>query len=190
MARWLKEHPYWSLITGMGLGLLVGVGMLMGALATVLVDENRALIPAETLLHATGSDSGDMMAVATGPIAEGVEGVFFLDFLTGDLSGWVMNRRTGGVGGLYKRNVIGDLGVVQGKKQKFLLVTGAAAMTRGGSQARAADCIVYVADQNTGNFAAYGLAVNSTAYATGRAQISPMILIGKGSARNVDLRVP
>jgi len=68
------------------------------------------------------------------------------------------------------------------------MVTGAATMTRGGSQNTAADCIVYVADQNTGNFAAYGLALNRTRYAAGAPQISPMILVGKGSARN--LRAP
>jgi len=190
MARWTKEHPYWSLVVGMGLGLLVGVGMLVGVLTTVMIDNGRAFVRPETHLHASGSDSGDTMAIATGPIAEGVEGVFFLDFLTGDLSGWVLNRRNGRIGGLYKYNVIGDLGVVPGKKQKFLMVTGAAVMTRGGSQSRAADCIVYVADQNTGNFAAYGLAVNRSAYAAGAPQVSPMILVGKGSARNVDLRAP
>lgn len=190
MAQWIKNHPYGSLLTGLGLGLLVGIGMLIGVLATVMVDDHHAVGLPETLLHATATDGGDTMAVATGVIAEGVEGVFFLDFLTGDLSGWLINRRTGGIGGIYKHNVIQDFQIVQGKKQKYLMVTGAAPMTRGGSQVRAGDCLVYIVDQNTGNFAAYGLAVNRSAYAAGAPQVSPMVLVGRGSARNIDLRGP
>ena len=190
MAHWTKRHPYGSLIIGIGLGLLVGIGMMFGALTAISWNQSPSLVLPETMLHATGSDSGTKMAIATGPITEGVEGVFILDFLTGDLSGWVINRRTGRMGGLYKHNVVQDLGVVQGKAQKYLMVTGAAPMTRGGSQAQPADCFVYVVDQNTGNFVAYGLRVNRSAYAAGAPQVAPLIPIAKGCARNVNLGRP
>lgn len=188
MAQWLKQHPYGVLVAGLGLGLTLGVGMLIGSLTTRVAGRAAGLTFPETALHASATDSGETFAMATGLIADGVEGVFFLDFLTGDLQCWVMNNRTGQMGGHFKHNISRDLGIIQGKTPRFLMVTGVAPMTRGSSGIRPADCIVYVADAKSGNFAAYALPFNRNAFNANAPQIAPMKLIGKGSARNIEFR--
>ena len=188
MTHWPKQRPVWLLGTGFLLGLMVGVGMLIGALAM------RSATPAPVFtlpgnqLHAVSTDSSDTFAMATGPISDGVEGVFFLDFLTGDLQCWVLNNRTGALGGQFRHNVVGDLGVEQGKKPRYLMVTGVASFRRGTSGMTPADSLVYVADANTGQFAAYALPWNRNAAARATPQVAEMIVVGKGSARNWELR--
>lgn len=190
MSQWLKKYPYGVLGAGFGLGLLVGVGMLAGALAAVALQDSRQFTFPETALHASATDAGETFSMATGQIAEGVEGVFFLDYLTGDLSCWVLNRRTGQLGGYFRHNVITDLGIDQSrKKAKYLMVTGLAPVNRGSSSVRPADSVVYVADATTGAFVAYMLPWNRNAYATGSSQMSDMMKVGQGSIRgNLNVR--
>jgi len=185
MLRRLKKTPWISLLTGLSLGLLVGVGMLIGALVTLSQPEVGFRLP-EQLLHATATDNGGTMALATGPIDGEVEGLFILDFLTGELQCLVVNSRSGQLGGMFKHNVAVDLGVEQGKQPKYIMVTGMANFrTATAGNIRPAASIVYVADANTGNYAAYSLPWNRQAQQVNVAQFSPMVLIGAGSARQV-----
>jgi len=128
--------------------------------------------------------------MCTGPIADGMEGVFFLDFLTGDLQCLVPNSRTGRVGGAYKYNVMADLGVEAGatKKPSFLMVTGVASFRTGGGDVRPADSILYVADANSGNWVSYSLPWSRTTAATGQPQGGTLVKIGFGKARDLELR--
>jgi hypothetical protein len=159
--------------------------MLAGALVVLRIGD-RLSFP-ETVLNATATHGGTTMAMATGPIADCVEGLFVMDFITGELQCWVYNPRTGQIGGMFKHNVVADLGVEQGKQPKYLLVTGQGSFRTGGGNIRPADAIVYVADENTGHFAAYVLPWNRQAQQFNMAQASPMQLLGKGNARNVQL---
>lgn len=188
MYRWLQNRPGVALATGLISGLLVGFGMLVGALvATDYLSSPRVQWP-ETSLQAVATHGTDSFAMATGPISDGVEGVFFLDFLTGELTCSVINPRTGQLGGLYRHRVIQDLGVEQGKKPSYLMVTGRANFRSSVGNVRPADSVVYVADANTGRFAAYALPWNRSAAAYNFAQTNPMVLIGKGTARSYELR--
>ena len=178
-----------TLAAGFVLGVLVGVGMLIGAWATMWVRPAASFVFPETALHATATDSGDTFGIATGLVADGIEGVFFLDFLSGDMQCWVINGRTGQTGGYFVQNVVADLGVEVGRKNpRYLMVTGQAPMQRGSSAMKPADSLVYVADANTGNFAVYALPWNRQATASNRPQQAPMALIFKGSARNLEIR--
>jgi hypothetical protein len=174
---------------GAAMGLLVGFGMLAGALIAIQVwgpqvDSPQIEFP-ESILHASATHGGNTMAMATGPIDAGVEGLFVLDFITGELQCSVLNPRTLQLGGLYKHNVVTDLGVEIGKQPRYLLVTGAANVRSQGGNIRPAQSIVYVADTNTGNYAAYMLPWNRTAQQYNFTQTNPMILLGRGTARNV-----
>ena len=188
MSHWPKRRPVWFLGTGFLLGLLVGVGMFVGAVVAWSVTQPPTLTFPEAQLHAMATDSSDSFAMSTGLIADGIEGVFFLDFLTGDLQCWVLNNRTGQLGGQFRHNVVQDLGVEQGKKPRYLMVTGAASFRRGASGLTPADSLVYVADANTGHFAAYALPWNRQAAARATPQVADMIIVGKGSARNWEIR--
>ncbi|MHB0956514.1 MAG: hypothetical protein ACYC6N_02895 [Pirellulaceae bacterium] len=180
-----------GLAVGFALGLLMGVGMLVGAWVTMWMQPavSSSFAFPETALHASATDSGDTFAIATGLVSDGIEGVFFLDFLSGDMQCWVINGRTGQTGGYFVQNVVADLGVEVGRKNpRYLMVTGQAPMSRGTSAMRPADSLVYVADANSGNFAVYALPWNRQATASNRAQQAPMALIFKGSARNLEIR--
>jgi hypothetical protein len=138
------------------------------------------------ILKADSAASNESFAMATGPIDSDVDGLFTLDFLTGELQCTVVNKRTGQLGGLFRANVVADLGV--GQNTKYLMATGRLSLPRGGYAARVADSIVYVLDTNTGNFVAYGLPWRPEVASIGYAQASAMKLLGQGKARNVPVR--
>lgn len=189
MSRWFSNRPLWMLIVGLSLGLLVGVGMLTGALVTIAHFDSNGQQRPEVILNATASHSGDTFAMATGPIDSDIEGLFILDYLTGELQCYVLNPRNGQFGGMFKHNVIADLGVQEGKNPNYVMVTGQAAFRRGTAmQGAPAGCAVYVADANTGNFAAYTIMFNQTMLRSGAAQQGPFTLLQTGKARTLELR--
>lgn len=175
-------------LAGLAAGLLLGAGMLVGVLVTRRA-ERSAEFPYQAL-YASATHGGENFAMATGPIADGVEGVFFLDYITGDLQCWVINPRTGFLGGRFQHNVALDLGVDRSKRPNYLLVTGTADFRTGGGAVTPAESVVYVADAHTGRFAAYSLPWNRNAAAVNQGQVAGMVLIGRGAARNLEIREP
>ncbi len=188
MLRHLRTHSAWMLLAGLAMGLLVGVGMMIGTLTALRTAPATGLAPPETLLHASASHSGKSMAMATGMVDEESEGVFILDYLTGDLQCYVMNPRTFTWSGMFKSNVIQDLGVQQGKEPNYVIVTGQTQFLRGTGVQTPAMCVVYVMDANTGNFAAYGLAWNRTMARGTQVQTDTLRLLQTGKARTLEIR--
>ena len=177
--RWKQSR--WTLLV---LGLALGAPL--GAVVAVQFSRPHMQLPT-TFLHASATHGGTTMAIATGPIQEGVEGFFVLDFITGELTCSVLNPRTGQMGGAYRANVVADLGGEQGKQPQYLLVTGAANFRTLGGNVTPAESVVYVADANTGRYVAYWLPWNRQAAQYNFAQASAMVVLGPGSARNVKL---
>lgn len=180
MLRHLKQSRWALLVFGLS------IGAVLGAVVTVQYSTPRIQLP-ETLLNAVATHGGSTMAIATGPIQDGVEGFFVLDFITGELTCSVLNPRTGAMGGAYRANVVADLGVEQGKQPQYLMVTGAANFRTQGGNVLPAESIVYVADANTGRYVAYWLPWNRQAAQYNFAQASPMMVLGTGSARNIQV---
>jgi hypothetical protein len=189
MVRQLFKQSTWMLFAGLVMGLLVGVGMLLGTLATVRSFPAGGVSLPETLLHASASHSGKSMAMATGLIDEEVEGLFTLDYLTGDLQCYVLNSRYPTQwSGMFKYNVIQDLGVEQGKDPNYVMVTGQAQFVRGTGTQTPAMCVLYVMDANSGNFAAYSLAWNRTMARQPQTQTGTLARLQTGKARMLELR--
>lgn len=188
MWKWCSTRPYLMLGVGLTVGLLVGVGMLVGALVATKAQDPAPISLPETLLRATASHGGETLAMATGYIDSDVEGLFVLDFLTGDLQCWVIYPKFGKIGAQYKHNVINDLGVQQGKKPSYVMVTGHAEMLRGAAAASPAGCVLYVADSNTGNVAVYTLPWNRNLARAAGAQVGGFVLLTTGKARDVMIR--
>ena len=140
-------------------------------------------------LMAAAAVGSDTMAVATGPIGKDAEGVFFLDFLTGDLQCLVYYPRAGGFGAHYYGNVLPNLGG-GGKNSKYLMVTGQALVSGSTGGARPGASLVYVTDTTTGLFAAYAVPWDQTAESGGRAQSGGLVYAGGGPIRNYQLRDP
>lgn len=140
-------------------------------------------------LQASSAASSDSMAVATGPISEDAEGIFFLDFNTGDLQCLVYYPRVGSFGARYFGNVLPQLGG-GGRNSQYLMVTGQA-VTRGSSgNTRPAASLVYVTDVTNGTFAAYAVPWDRTAESSNRAQTGQLIPVGGGPIRNYQLQDP
>jgi hypothetical protein len=180
MLRHLKQGHWALLVCGLMLGAL------LGAVVTVQFSSPRFELPA-TLLNASSTHGGTTMAIATGPIQEGVEGLFILDFITGELTCSVLNPRTGAMGGAFRANVVADLGVEQGKQPQYLMVTGAANFKTQGGSIAPAESVVYVADANTGHYVGYWLPWNRQAAQYNFTQASAMMVLGKGSSRNIQV---
>lgn len=127
------------------------------------------------------------MAVATGVIDEGTEGVFILDFLTGDLQCWVINPRVGQFTNLFKTNVIADLGVEQGKAPDYVMAAGVADF-RGPASTNFGRSVIYVADGNTGNVACYAVPWSRQLAATASVQTGILQRVAVGKARVVAIQ--
>jgi len=180
---------------GLGLtaGLLVCVGMVVGIFATnhqtQIEGINVAQLPPElvTKLHASSADGGASFAIATGPIDSDVEGLFALDFVTGELQCYVPNT-FGKFIAVYKYNVLADLGIQKSKSPSFAMVTGGVNSPRGSGPTRPASSIVYVADCTSGNVAAYGIPWSRQAAKSGHPQGGTMKLLAKFKGRTALIR--
>lgn len=156
-----------ALLSGVALTLLTGIAFYAGRQSANLDFESdlkssainpsgfsRDQLPPE-FLAATASHGGSNMAVSTGQVAENGEGFFALDFVTGDLKGWVFNPARGNAG-LFMTNVQSQLGPVS-KNPEYLLVTGVAMSAQIGGNLRTGGSLVYVVDMRSGYFAAYSV---------------------------------
>ncbi|MBM3953538.1 MAG: hypothetical protein FJ309_02755 [Planctomycetes bacterium] len=139
--------PGWFVVAGAG--FVAGVACCVGP---------RLRSP-ETLpaVRAASSLAEGSFATCTVPL-DGFEGLFLLDFETGDLSGGILKPATGKFTGLYKTNVLKDLGFKPGqaKNPKFLLVSGIANVTRLGPLTLSPSAL-FVTDSATGTTVAYGI---------------------------------
>lgn len=190
MVRWLSQRSNRTFVHGLAAGILVAGAAVGGVLVGRSSVDGLPAPLAAARLNAVATSSGDTFSMCTGPIADGMEGVFFLDFLSGDLQCLVPNARTGSVGGAYKYNIMADLGIEAGatKKPQFLMVTGLAQFRTGGGDIKPADCILYVADAATGNWVAYSLPWSRTTAVSGAPQRGTLLKVGFGKARELELR--
>jgi hypothetical protein len=139
-------------------------------------------------LHAVATQGVDGFALATGAVDNSVEGVYFLDTLTGDLKGAVLNLSNGQFATFYQSNILKDFQVDGSKPPKFLMVTGLAALRHGPSQVQPGLSVVYVMEVNSGVLAAYGVPWNGGRPLVTTAQNNPFILLDRKPLRNVAVR--
>jgi hypothetical protein len=171
-----------GLIVGLAIGGATTIGVLIGQRG-----QATTAIPglSELKLKAMASHGSDTFAIATGHVDEDVEGLYTLDFLTGDLQCFVINPRTGNFGGHFKTNVANVLSVEKGKKPSYLITTGSINVAGGYGGQRPAASICYVVDANTGEVAAFSFPWAKAATSAGAAQATEMRLVGKWKARNL-----
>ncbi len=137
-------------------------------------------IPPE-VLRATATHGGANLAVATGPVSEESDGIFFLDYITGNLQCWVYNPRIQQFGARFETNITRELPAT--KNAEYLLVTGAAQPGPTASNARPGGCLVYVVDVKSGLFAAYTMPWTRAAETSGQTQQGPLIFVQGGQYR-------
>ena len=145
----------------------LAAGLVLGFLAHHMLPK----IP----VQATATEGFDNFAIATGLADGSVEGVYFLDYLTGELKCAVVNPKTGKFTATFAYNVAADFrqaGAGAGNA-KYLLVTGLADMPvpRGGGNVQFGKSIVYIAEANSAKVAAYTIPWNSAFHAAGKPQV-------------------
>lgn len=190
MLRGNRINTWGMLAVGLMLGLAIGGALAMGVW---IGQRGEAAIAAAGLadvkLKASASHGSDTFAIATGPVDEDVEGLYTLDFLTGDLHCFVINPRNGNFGGMFKANVANVLKVERGKKPSYLLATGTINVGGGGyGGGRPAASVCYVVDANTGQVAAFSFPWAKAATSAGVTQATEMRVVGTWKARQLDLR--
>jgi hypothetical protein len=177
------------LAVGLAVGLAIG-----GALTAGVVLGRRSAAPAaaapalgDLQLKALASHGSDSFAIATGMVDNEFEGLYTLDFLTGDLQCFVIGRNMA-VSGWFKTNVAKELPPEGSKKPNYLISTGRVSIQGTYGNQRPAASICYVVDANTGNVAAYCFPWNASRNATGAAQFTEMTSVAKWKSRSVNLR--
>jgi hypothetical protein len=143
----------------------VGIGTVLGLVIGLNLEGLWPTAP----LHASATHGIDKFAIATGQVDSGVEALYFLDFLTGDMRAAVINPKTGKFNAFYTRNIASDFGGA-GRNTGYLMVTGTVNMPRGANNYQFAESIVYVAEAGTGQVAAYTIPWNSSQQAAGKTQ--------------------
>jgi hypothetical protein len=179
------------LAAGLAIGLAIGGAMTAGVVIGQRGSDPQAAAlsqlrgQGELRLKAMATHGSETFAIATGRIDDEVEGLFCLDYLTGDLSCFVLSPRAKGFAGLFKTNIVKDLPPEKGKKAAYIMVTGGINF-RGNPNAP--QSVVYVADANSGVWAAYSFPWAKGASAAGVTQAQQMVLISGGKARDLSLR--
>ena len=127
----------------MGVGLAAGL-----AVAFVWPSEHA---------RAAVSDRNDKFAMVTAEVdfTQTVEGVFVLDFLTGQIRGAIPNPQGGGFVALYARSVAGDFQVDPSQPGNYAIVSGKLNPQRGGRGAQPSSSVLYVAELNSGKVIMY-----------------------------------
>lgn len=161
----------------------IAAGALLGACAAVGVAVLMPGVWRPQPVLAVSSLADESFAVCTAPIDTGVEGLFILDFQTGDLTGGVLNPTTRKFGMGYRHNVLKDLNFKAGKVKnaKFLLVSGELVFTAAGL----APSVLYVTDASTGVTVAYGLPLGNAA-----GPQTPLVPLDRANVRGGGDKVP
>ena len=178
---------------GVSLGLAIGVALAVGIFLGMKGQGGGAAdeLPLELRLRASAAHGSDTFAMATGPVDGNVDAVFCLDFLTGDLNGYVLHPRNGKFFAAFRGNVLDKLPVEQGKTPKYALALGRFTTVSSYTNVKPGGSVVYVADCNTGKVAAYGfpwdksITVNPPTGVLGGVRMIPL---DHADARNIKLR--
>lgn len=163
-------------------GLCLGLGIVLGLIG-------GAFLP-HAPLHAVAVDRSGDLVMASGLVADDLEGVFFLDSLTGELKGIVINPmvQPPTVGVTYSRNVVADMQIDVAKAPKFVMVTGLMPLRPLGGTNQFASSVVYVAEVTSGKMACYGMNFNRGQFNNMRGAAGEFLLFQSGQFRQAVVR--
>jgi hypothetical protein len=184
----MKSKKYSIIISaGIGFALLIGLTTGIGVYVGNRLAQDRQLaqLPPLDLMAGTAARTKSL-SMATGLIDNNVEALFVLDHLTGNLQCWLLNTKTGTVGGIYRASAATDLAVAGKSGTPEYIMTTGNFFFRGGSSGgnKPANSVCYIGDANTGNVVGYSLSYNEQALSRGGAVNGALKLICKGAARS------
>ena len=133
-------------------------------------------------MAADSASGGKSISMATGAITPEVDGLFILDHMTGGLQCWLLNSRTGDVGGIYVADMNVALGLDKGDPD-FVMTTGRFFSRRGGGNLRAANSVCYVGEGKSGKVAGFSLTYDRTGLQGGVVQKGELNMVCAGPIR-------
>jgi hypothetical protein len=132
-------------------------GLIAGILAGAAVAWTWPHEPA----YATTGDRAQHFSMVTIPVSDAVngiinplDGVFVLDFVTGQLRGGVVNRQTGKFASFNFRELAKDFDVNPNQVPEFCMVTGYAQLPNQAGKPMSSG-MIYIGEFNTGKVVAY-----------------------------------
>jgi hypothetical protein len=137
-------------------GWILAVGVIIGLVLGGLVPP----MP----LHGSTAATVEGFSVVTAELEPGQEGIYYLDYQTGDLVGAFLHPRSGKFINLYKYNILKDF--ADAKTPKFMMVSSSTPMIFPQGNIRPSVGIVYVVEVTSGIACAY-----AAPYATNRDSI-------------------
>lgn len=180
----------WLVVTIAGIIVAMGCGFYLGRSTNVQSATQQSELQAEydemqrTLplrLAADSASGGKTISMATGSITGDADGLFILDHMTGILQCWLLNPRTGTVGGIYVADVGIALGLDKGDPD-FVMTTGDFFIRAGGNQ-KPANTICYVGEGKSGKVAGFSLAYNKAGIQQGAVQRGELRMVCSGPVR-------
>jgi len=155
---------------------------IMVAIAFVVVLVER--VPSS--VHAMTAHGTDKKTMLTVPLDGGMEAVVTLDHVTGDMTGYVLNRVTGQFFIRYRFNVTQHFPQHQGA---YLMAAGLADFRGFQSNNRLASGVIYVSEETSGRVCAYAMPWNPQ-FATSNAanQELAFIPLDQAQTRFTELR--
>ena len=188
-----KNSNGWLAVTIAGVIVAMGCGFFLGRSTNVptanalkqaeLQAEYEALKQSIPLrLAADSASGGKTISMATGSITNETDGLFILDHVNGVLQCWLLNPRTGSVGGIYVADVGTALGLDKGDPD-FVMTTGNFFIRSNGKTNRAANTVCYVGEGKSGKVAGFSLAYNQTGFQAGTVQQGELNVVCSGPVR-------
>ena len=180
MTRSMLRPALWLAI-GLNVGLLGGFGL------ACFTGQFLGTVP----VQATATQGQESFAIATGEVDDGIEAVYFLDFLTGQLKAAVLNPRTGKFTAFYTYDkIFDDLGISLKdiKNPKFLMVTGVTDMRRGNGAAKLGKGVVYITELTSGKIGAYAVPFNTNTFAQAKTVNDKLVPLDAVPSRTVAVR--
>lgn len=127
---------------------VIGMILVGAALVVLLVDR------APTTVHAMTAHGTERKTMLTVPLDAGMEAVVTLDHVSGDMTGYVLNRSNGQFFIRYRYNVTQDFPQHHGA---YLMAAGLADFRGFRSNARLAGGVIYVSEEMSGHVCAYAI---------------------------------
>ena len=155
------KNPTNSQIAFLAVGVAVGICL-------------TSIWPHEPAFAAT-TDRDSRFAMTTVDVSDigGIEGVFCLDFLTGQLRGGVLHTSTGKFQYTYTRNIAADFNIDASAEPHFSLVSGRASLVNSRG-VQLAQGVLYVAELSSGRVLAYTFPYQQGNKSAANIQLSPL----------------
>ncbi len=187
--RQKQNSNVWHAVTIAGVIVAMGCGFFLGRSSKSSsaqqdelqsqYEEMKRNLPLR--LAADSASGGKTISMATGSVTPDADGLFILDHMTGKLQCWLMNSRTGKVGGIY----VADLNIAMGLDKgdpDFVMTTGGFFLRDGGNP-KVANTICYVGEGKSGKVAGFSLVYDKAGIQQGVVQQGELNMVCAGPIR-------